>query len=106
MGERADGRNSVWRKCGVSPSSLSRSNLPLSFQLFCHLQQLGDGVPVSACSGFLQGLVDCWPQLRLSHTVRKINVKLAAIDPHFLSAGSDLENLIPSLPVRLCGEEG
>src|SRR2546427_425868 len=64
----------VWRSAG-------------SFQLLCHSEQPGDGIPVSCSTGVLQGPIQQWRKFRASYAGGKIDVEFAAGDPQFLGIG-------------------
>src|SRR6266404_3292070 len=83
----------VWRSAG-------------SFQLLCHSEQPGDGIPVSCSTGLLQGPIQQWRKFRASYAVGKIDVEFAAGDPQFLGIGFDPEKRFPSVRGGICGEEG
>src|SRR2546430_11900260 len=83
----------VWRSAG-------------SFQLLCHSEQPGDGIPVSCSSGLLQGPIQQWRKFRASYAVGKIDVEFAAGDPQFLGIGFNPEKRFPSVRARICGQEG
>src|SRR5213079_2028375 len=57
----------VWRSAG-------------SFQLLCHSEQPGDGIPVSCSTGVLQGPIQQWREFRASYAGGKIDVEFAAGD--------------------------
>src|SRR2546427_6902796 len=83
----------VWRSAG-------------SFQLLCHSEQPGDGIPVSCSTGVLQGPIQQWRKFRASYAVGKIDVEFAAGYPQFLGIGFDSEKRFPSARGGICGEEG
>src|SRR5206468_2773238 len=68
----------VWRSAG-------------SFQLLCHGEEPGDGIPVSCSTGLLQGPIQQWRKFRASYAVGKIDVEFAAGDPQFLGIGFNPE---------------
>src|SRR2546425_4736466 len=83
----------VWRSAG-------------SFQLLCHSEQPGDGIPVSCSTGVLQGPIQQWRKFRASYAGGKIDVEFAAGDPQFLGIGFDPEKRFPSVRARICGQQG
>jgi len=83
----------VWRSAG-------------SFQLLCHSEQPGDGIPVSCSTGVLQGPIQQWRKFRASYAGGKIDVEFAAGDPQFLGIGFDPEKRFPSVRGGICGQEG
>jgi len=60
------------------------SRLLRGFEVFCHFQHFGDGVPVATGAGCVQGFVNARPgKFGLAHTVREVDVEFAAGDVQF-----------------------
>src|SRR5947208_11735607 len=89
-----------------TPATLRVRRSAGSFQLLCHGEQPGDGIPVSCSTGLLQGPIQQWRKFRASYAVGKIDVEFAVGLPQFLGTGFHPEKRFPSVRARICCQEG